>query len=90
MKQKRALVAAGLFAAVVAFAVQTAVAQAQVPPASYGEGPGAPAGVSRGLPDTGSGPADSGPNWAVPGVAGASVVALVGLGAWRRRARRRG
>jgi tetrahydromethanopterin S-methyltransferase subunit C len=86
MKNKRSLVAAGLFAAVVAFAAQTAVAQAQVPPASYGEGAGVP---SRGLPDTGSGPADTTPNWMIPGVAGASVAALVGLGAWRR-ARRRG
>ena len=90
MKQKRVFAAAGLFAAMVAFAAPTAeVARAQVPPPSYGEGAGAPAGVTRGLPDTGSGPADSGPNWVIPGLAGASVVALAGFGVWRRNARRR-
>ena len=90
MQRGKTVVVAGLLAAMVALWGPSAAAMADgVPPPSYGEGAGAPAGVTRGLPDTGSGPADSGPSWPLTAAVGLAAVGLAGVGAWRVSARRR-
>jgi hypothetical protein len=90
MNRGRTLLAAGLLVAVVSvWGSGATVAQAQVAPPSYGEGPGAPAGVTRGLPRTGDGSAEHGPHWVLIGLAGASLAGLAVFGARLLAGRRR-